>query len=412
MEYYTFLLPLALILIVSKILMKVCERFSIPTVIGMLLAGVIVGLINYIPGQDILNDTTLVGVGFIAKIGVILIMFSAGIETDLSSIKSIGLPAIFITLAGVVFPMGLGFLVATLCNGGFGALESTDILLENLFYGVILTATSVSVSVATLKELGKLNSKVGTTIVAAAIIDDILGVIVLSVVIALKGNTEMAATNPWIVILKTVIYFVFVFIIAGIIRKFFEWLDKKYHHHRLLVIFATSLCFISAYISEKFFGIADITGAYILGLILSSYNDTQYIEKKTEVLSYMIFVPVFFGNVGISIKFTDMNLDMLLFGICFIIAGMVGKVVGCGGVSLLCRHNLSDSLKIGGGMMARAGVALVCAQKGVEYGVIGSSIMPFILILIMVTSFATPIILGMLYRYDEKVALKQATSKA
>ena len=124
MEYYEILLPLALLLVASKLFMKLCARINIPSVVGMLLAGVFVGLIQYIPGQDILNTTSLTGLGFIAKIGVILIMFSAGIETDLGQIKKVGGPAVIITLAGVVCPMALGFVVAVLCHGGFAALTT------------------------------------------------------------------------------------------------------------------------------------------------------------------------------------------------------------------------------------------------------------------------------------------------
>lgn len=410
MEFYTFLLPLALLLIVSKVLMKICERFNIPTVIGMLLAGILVGLINYIPGQDILNDASLTGIGFIAKIGVILIMFSAGLETDLKSIKSVGVPVIFITLAGVIVPMALGFVVVTLFHGGFAALDSRLIAI-NLFYGVILTATSVSVSVATLKEFGKLNTKVGTTIVAAAILDDILGIVVLSIVLALNGDASGAAASPAIVIIKTVLYFIVVAMVAFVAKKFFAWLNKKYDHHRLVPIISLGFCFIMSYLSERVFGIADITGAYIVGLMLSSNPGNEYINRKSDILSYMIFVPIFFGNVGISIRFSEMNMDMMLFGVLFVIVGMVGKIVGCGGASLLCRYNMSDSLKVGIGMMSRAEVALICAQKGVEYGLIDNSIMPFILILIVVTSFATPIFLGKIYNYDAKKAELQAVSK-
>jgi Kef-type K+ transport system membrane component KefB len=355
MEYYLVLLPAALLLVASKVLMKLCERINLPSVIGMLLAGVLVGLINYIPGQDILTDASLEGIGYFAQIGVVLIMFSAGLETNLVQIKQIGGPAVVITFAGVIVPMGLGFLVATLFNGGFAAMTSNDVLLTNLFYGTVLAATSVSVSVATLRELGKLNSKVGNTIVAAAILDDIVGIVVLSIVLALKNNGT----------------------VVGL-----------------------ALCFLIAYVSERYFGIADITGAYIVGLILSTNPDCRYIDRKTEILGYMIFVPLFFGNIGLSTQFSNLNAGMLLFGGLFIITGMIGKVIGCGGASLLCKYSLKDSFRVGVGMMARAEVALVTAQKGVEYGIIDTSIMPFIVLLIVITSFVTPIALQSSYKKE------------
>ncbi|NLI53887.1 MAG: cation:proton antiporter [Clostridiales bacterium] len=403
MEYYLVLLPAALLLLISKLLMKLCERINLPSVVGLLVAGLVVGLINYIPGQDILTDASLEGIGYFAQIGVILIMFSVGLETKVQQIKEIGGPAIIVTLAGVIVPMGLGFLVAVWCTGGFAELTQ-DKLLAAIFYGTISTATSVSVSVATLKELGKLNTKVGNTIVAAAILDDIVGIIVLSIVLALKNGNSVEVANPWIVILKMVAFFVIVALLASFISKGFHKLDLRFPHHRLIPIISLSLCFIVAYVSERYFGIADITGAYIVGLILSTNPDCQYIGRKTEILGYMIFVPLFFGNIGITTQFTNFNMNMLLFGVLFIVSGMLGKIIGCGGAALACRYSLKDSFKVGIGMMARAEVALVTAQKGVEYGIIDTSIMPFIVLMIIITSFVTPIMLHKAYHKEKHMA--------
>lgn len=398
MEVYEILLPLAIILVVSKVLMKGCEKIRFPAVIGMLLSGILVGLIRYIPGQTVLTATGMEGLAFFAKIGVILILFTAGLETDLQKIKSIGGPAVVITVAGVAVPMALGFLVATLCNGGFGALTK-ETMLQNLFYGTILTATSVSVTVATLREAGKLDSKVGTTIVAAAIIDDILGIVVLSFVLALKGD-DAATAGPAIVVIRTLLYFVAVAIVAFLASKFFTVLDRHFEHHRLVPIMGIAFCFIIAYASEKWFGIADITGAYIVGLILSGNKDSQYIDRKADIMGYMLFVPIFFANIGISTEFSDISVSFLAFGALFILAGMVGKFLGCGAAALACGYKPQDAARVGLGMMARAEVALVTAQKGVEYGVIHSSIMPFVVALILITSFVTPLLLHASYRRE------------
>lgn len=407
-DYYIILLPLALILIFSKIFMKICKKLNLPSVIGMIVAGLLIGLISYIPNQDILNETTQEGLGFLSKIGAILILFSAGLETDLKQIKSVGGPAVIITIAGVVVPMGLGFLVATLCNGGFANLTH-DALLTNLFYGTILTATSVGITVQTLREMGKLNSRVGSTIVAAAIIDDVLGIIVLSFVLAFKGN-GVEAVNPWIVVLKTIGYFAVIAVLSFVASKAFKWLDKRFEHHRLVPIFSLAFCFIIAYLSEKYFGIADITGAYIVGLILSTNNESGYIERKTDILSYMLFVPVFFANIGISTKFEAISGSFVLFGCLFIIAGIIGKLIGCGIAAKCCKYSFSDSVKIGVGMMARAEVCLVTASKGA--GIIDNNIMPFIVILIIVTSLLSPIFLKLIYNHDKKKEEKLQLNEA
>lgn len=404
MDYYVVLLPLGIILVVSKLLSKFCRKVNLPQVIGMLLAGVLIGVLNYIPtvGEFVLSPTAVTGLGFFAKIGVILIMFAAGLDIDIKQIRVIGVPAILITMVGVAVPMVLGFGVAQLCMPQNG-------IAANLFYGSILTATSVSVTVATLQELGRLNSKVGSTVVAAAILDDIIGIIVLSVVSSLGGTSSAGQSDVLWVIIKTVLFFIAAIVVGLGASKLFTWIEKKFPHHRLLPILSVALCFLFAYSSEMIFGIADITGAFVAGLVLSVNPEHSYIERRSDIMSYMIFTPVFFANIGITTQITSIDSGMILFGLLFIVAGLVGKVVGCGGTALLCRYGLKDSFRVGIGMMARAEVALVCAQKGVEIGMISSSIMPFIVVLIILSSFVTPILMRASYK-KELAAPKLSTS--
>ena len=404
MDYYVVLLPLGIILVVSKLLSKVCRKINLPQVIGMLLAGVLIGVLNYIPtvGEFVLSPTAVTGLGFFAKIGVILIMFAAGLDIDIKQIRVIGVPAILITMVGVAVPMVLGFGVAQLCMPQNG-------IAANLFYGSILTATSVSVTVATLQELGRLNSKVGSTVVAAAILDDIIGIIVLSVVSSLGGTSSVGQSDVLWVLIKTVLFFIAAIVVGLGASKLFTWIEKKFPHHRLLPILSVALCFLFAYSSEMIFGIADITGAFVAGLVLSVNPEHSYIERRSDIMSYMIFTPVFFANIGITTQITSIDSGMILFGLLFVVAGLVGKVVGCGGTALLCRYGLKDSFRVGIGMMARAEVALVCAQKGVEIGMISSSIMPFIVVLIILSSFVTPLLMRASYK-KELAAPKLSTS--
>ena len=404
MDYYVVLLPLGIILVVSKLLSKVCRKINLPQVIGMLLAGVLIGVLNYIPtvGEFVLSPTAVTGLGFFAKIGVILIMFAAGLDIDIKQIRVIGVPAILITMVGGAVPMVLGFGVAQLCMPQNG-------IAANLFYGSILTATSVSVTVATLQELGRLNSKVGSTVVAAAILDDIIGIIVLSVVSSLGGTSSAGQSDVLWVIIKTVLFFIAAIVVGLGASKLFTWIEKKFPHHRLLPILSVALCFLFAYSSEMIFGIADITGAFVAGLVLSVNPEHSYIERRSDIMSYMIFTPVFFANIGITTQITSIDSGMIWFGLLFIVVGLVGKVIGCGGTALLCRYGLKDSFRVGIGMMARAEVALVCAQKGVEIGMISSSIMPFIVVLIILSSFVTPILMRASYK-KELASPKLSTS--
>ena len=428
-EPYTLLLPIALILIFAKIFAIICKKIGLPQVIGFLLSGLFVGLIILIPGQTIFNyettnqtGGTLGGLDDLAKIGVVLIMFSAGMETDLRQIKASGLSSLVITLLGVLVPFGLGAGIAF-------AFFPTNEVWTNLFYGVILTATSVSITVAVVKELGRLETKVGSAIISAAILDDIIGIIFMSLIIGLgkSGSTtesvlpfNLTTNNTGLDIFCLILFMVgfFVFAIgAGIvIRLIFKWLDKKWPVHRRLPIFALGVCFLYSYVAEMVFGVADITGAYIAGIIIgsSSQGAKTYIDNRAEIPTNYLFGPIFFANIGLmmfkeNLDFSDYK--FVIFGILFVILGMLGKVIGCGGGALLTKSNFKDSLKIGIGMMARAEVVIVTASKGITVGLIEPNIMPFILILIIATSFLTPIFLKLLYKNDPPVIENKELSR-
>lgn len=426
----SLLLPLALILLLSKLLQMGCKKIKMPQVVGMLLAGIIIAFVDKIPGLNLLDDSARAGIKFLAEIGVVLIMFSAGLGTNLNSIKSSGVSAIIVTSLGVIVPMGLGFLVAGLFNGFGGTITLEDGLTvsktwSNLFYGVILTATSVSVTVATLKEMHRLNGKAGTIIISAAILDDIIGVIVLSVILSLSGagssggntlGSIMCHNDVVAVLLNVLFFFIFTIGIGVGIHYLFKYLNKKKPHTRRLPIFGLAFCFFMAFAAEKFFGVADITGAYFAGLALAGIghhinpirdelaDDTSdYIERKSDVLSYMIFSPIFFANVGINADFSGLKASMIGFGCCYILAGLLGKVIGCGIGAKITGNHFKDSIRIGIGMMARAEVALICANKGIDAGLVDSGMSTFIVIMIIVSSFVTPLILKLTYKNENPV---------
>ena len=381
---------------VSKFFQIVCRKIKFPIVVGMLLSGVLLAFIKLIPNQFVFSPTVMEGLEFLSKIGVVLIMFEAGLETDTNQIKSCGVSSIIITLLGVIFPMGLGFLVS------FLFFKDASIW-THLFYGTILTATSVSVTIATLKELGKLNSKVGTSIVSAAIIDDILGVIILSVIVSLSSSSSGGLDILW-VILKTIGFFAFSALMGFLIRLIFRWIEKRHPHAQRLPIFSLAVCFLFAYIAEAVFSIADITGAFIAGLILSKLKNHDYIDRRAEQASYMLFSPIFFAMIPINNMFSDsastIDGKFVLFGILFIVAGIAGKLIGCGLGGIFSKYSIKDSYRVGLGMMARAEVCLVCATKGIDAGLVDSNIMFFIIILILITSFITPLLLKLSYKNE------------
>lgn len=396
-EYFEILLPLALILLLGKLFSLMGKKLGLPQVVGMIIAGIILGLIKYIPNQTIFTSYTLEGLSFLAKIGVILIMFSAGLGTDLKQFKTCGIPSIIITALGVIFPMVFGFLIASAFNGGFKDMSSHTVI-SNLFYGTILAATSVSITVAALKELGKLNTKVGTSIISAAILDDIIGVILLSLFVSLDNGNGVG--NIGIIIGKMIGFFAAAAAVGIAVHFLLNLIEKRYPHTRRLPIIGFAVCFFFAYAAEKWFGVADITGAFVAGIIISTVKEHEYIDRKVEVSNYMIFGPVFFANIGITADFTGISGTMVGFGFAFIAAGILGKVLGCGLGSLMCRFSVKDSLRVGVGMMVRAEVVLVCTQKGVDNGLVDPSILPFVLILIILTTLLTPLILKLLYKGD------------
>ena len=439
---YKILWPLVLLLLLSKVFALVLGKIKVPQVIAYLLAGLVVGLIYLIPNQNILTEYTVTdGLSFFSKVAVILIMFSAGIETDIKKVKSVGLASFFIALMGVLVPMFLTFLVAFIIDkttGGSLHLENSSVnpIYTELYYGVILTATSVSVTVATLKELGKLDSKIGSALVSAAIIDDIIGIIVLSLVISLASssnnqagsdfasmlfrllpeNIQTPAMNIVFILLFMIIFFALTFGAGFFIRKLFNYLGTKFPHHIRITILSLAFCFIWSYLAE-FFNIADITGAYLMGLILSSTVAHGYIDHRAETTCNYLFAPVFFGNIAMGMYQSNFDFSnpkfvtFMIFGIVWIFLGLLGKVLGSGLAGLCFKFGFHGSLIVGFGMMARAEVLIVCAEKGISAGIVSDNIMPFCLLLILISSFATPIFLKLAYRSldkaEERMKLKE-----
>lgn len=412
MEIFELLLPLALVIAIAKVLGLAMRRIGLPEVVGMLIAGILLGLIQLIPGQEIfVEGGTLKGISFIAEIGVILIMFTAGLETDLNLFKKVGAPSIVITSLGVLVPLGLGFVVACTFNpeGGFAQLGNHEVLLSNIFYGCILCATSVSLTVATLKEMGRLQSKVGATVLAAAILDDIIAVVIISVVVSIKETGVASATDILITIAKIIGFFIAALLLGVLSLRILMILSQRRPRSHRLPIFAIALCFFYSYAAQKWFGVADITGAYVAGLVLSTAAARNYIDRRIEISTYLFFEPIFFANIGIGMigklagASSSFNTIWIGFGVVYIVIALISKIIGCGIGALAFKYGIKDSLRTGIGMMARAEVALVCANIGIEEGLISVNIMPFVIILIIVSSMLVPALLKLSYKHEPPI---------
>lgn len=399
MDKLMILKNLAIIIICAKSLALLSRRLKAPQVVGEIIAGLILGpsLLGWIKPNDFLSG--------IAEIGVILLMFSAGLETDLNQLKKTGVKATLIACAGVFVPL-IGGTILYMCFYGFSSF-GTDEFFHALFIGTILTATSVSITVQALKELGKLTDEVGTTILSAAIIDDVIGILVLTLVISFREPSS----NIGDVILRTVGFFILAFIVGIILYKIMKWLDNKYPHTQRIPIIGLALALALSYIAEKYFGIADITGAYVAGIILSSLKDSKYIDRKMDVNSYMIFGPVFFVSIGLQTDMKALDMTILLFSLGFVLVGLITKIIGCGLMSRLCGYKGLETLKIGVGMMTRGEVALIVSKKGLEVGMLDSKYFTSVILLIISSSILTPIILKLLYSKDESSSNQGSSDK-
>ena len=379
---------LAIVLIAAKGMGLVARKCKIPMVAGEIIAGLLIGpmLLGWVYPSD--------SIKLIAEIGVLLLMFEAGLDTDLKELVKTGPKALAIASAGVFIPLTLGTIMY-MCIYGFSPLGSAEFY-KALFIGCIMTATSVGITVEVLKELGKLKGRVGTTILSAAIIDDVIGIVVLTFVIGLSGSGANAA-KPSEVVIKTVLFFAFAVVVGILLYHVFKLIDKRWPHTRRLPILGLALCFAFAYIAETFFGIADITGAFVAGIILCSIEDADYIYQKMDISSYMLFGPVFFVKIGLE---TDLSGVGSMIGLCvaFVIVSLVGKIIGCGFTAKVCKFTWPDSLKIGIGMMTRGEVALIVTNKGLSAGLIDATYYAPVILLIICSSILTPILLKILFQ--------------
>lgn len=398
MKTYEILRDLAIIIIAAKFFGLIARKCKAPQVVGEILAGVIIGpaLLNLVSQTDM--------VAYLAEIGVILLMFSAGLATNLRELLKTGPQALLVACCGVFIPL-IGGSLLYMCFYGFMPWGSNEFY-KAVFIGVILTATSVSITAETLKEMGKISTKIGTLIMSAAIIDDVIGIIVLTFVIGFKDTSA----QPGMVVLKTVLFFAFALVVGFISYKIFKIIDKKYPHTRRIPIAGLAFCFAFSFIAEQFFGVADITGAYVAGIILCSLSDSSYIERKIDINSYMLFGPIFFSSIGMKTSFVGIDSSIIWFSIGFVLVGLLTKIIGCGLMTKAFKYSWNDSLKVGIGMMTRGEVALIVAQRGLNFELLDSKYFTCVIMLIIFSSVMTPIFLKILYSKEKAVSENKETT--
>lgn len=385
---YSYLISLAIILLSTKVLGLATKRVKLPQVVGALLAGLLLGpaCTGIITSTDFLSE--------VSEIGVIVLMFVAGLETDVVELKKTGKASFIIALLGVLVPLGGGFFLAHMFNEGDMTL-GTSRFLQNMFIGIIMTATSVSITVETLKELGKLSTKAGNAILGAALIDDILGIVALTII----TSAASSSVNIGVVLLKIVAFFV-VGSAASVAFHigFKKWVASSDSDLRRFVIISFAFCLLMAYSAEEFFGVADITGAFIAGVAISGNLRIHYITSRFETLSYMLLSPVFFASIGLKVVLPAMTTKIVIFAILLVVMALLTKVLGCGLGAKICGYSNEECVQIGVGMISRGEVALIVANKGIAAGLMSTDLFGPVVIMVIATTILTPVLLKIVFK--------------
>jgi Kef-type K+ transport system membrane component KefB len=358
----------------------------------------------------------------LAEIGVLFLMFMAGLETDLVMMKRVGKVAFWAAMGGVIVPFFLGLFVTMLMLPQHGIYAA-------VFAGSILCATSVSISAQTLKELGALTSKEGTTILGAAVIDDVLGIIVLSLVIAFnpgspaggeafpklyqiltgfigRGMSEPAADVAGIALLVTcmaLFFFLFYFFGARFFDRILTWAESLPVSEPKLA-FAIALGFIFAWGAEYIGAVAAITGTYFAGVLIGQTSHRHEITEKLGILTYSFLVPIFFINIGLEANARVLAGNMLWFTILIVIVAIGGKVVGCLFGARWSGFNRAESVRVGIGMISRGEVGLIVASVGLSSGIIGKDVFSAMIIMVLATTLTTPVLLRFVFPREPKPA--------
>ena len=399
---YSYLLVLAAILLTTKLLGLFSRWVRLPQVLGALVAGVILGpVVNAIVGWSTVDGffSQAAGsdqlFGMLSELGVIVLMFGAGLETDVQEMKKCGKASLIIAVIGVITPLIFG------AGASYFFIDdpnSQERLLKSIFIGVVLTATSVSITVETLKELGKLNTPASNAILGAAIIDDVLGIIALTIITSFKSKD----VNIWFVLIKIVLFFIFAAVLGFIMLKIYKWMNKHTSRDsRRHVIIAFAYCLVSSFVAEVFFGVADITGAYVAGLVLSMTNRKRYLVNRFSTLSYMLLSPIFFACIGLTIEMPELTVSLLIFAILITIVAVATKLFGCALGGKICGYSTRECFQIGAGMISRGEVALIVAKKGESCGLMDPKLFGPLVIVVVLTTIIAPIILKILFAKDK-----------
>lgn len=389
----TYLAELFVILLLTKIAAHYSVKLKMPSVIGELLVGIVIGpaMLNWI------HPTTFIN--YFSELGVIVLMFIAGLEGDLKLLIKYWAPALTVATLGVIVPTGTAFL---LCHNLFNFSVKASV-----FMGLVLSATSVSITIQVLKEMHRLNTRAGAIICGAAVADDIICVILLGIASSIYGTSQHESI--WLMVLKMFLFFVIVLLIGKFIVHKFLSIFQDLNATESDTAGAMILCFGTAALAVMM-GMSDVLGAYFAGLAISETDFEDHLEDKIEPIGYAVFIPVFFVSIGLQISFKGMQND-IIFIILLIITAILGKQIGCGLAAKMFHLSWTESNVVGAGMVSRGEMALVVANVALSSHLIDQNHYTAMILVTVITTLVAPLILKLfILKSNKKFAAKDAVS--
>ena len=385
---YKYLLDIGLIIVVVKIFTLITQKIKMPKVLGGLIAGIVLGpaVLNIVQNSTILEA--------LSKFGIILIMFLAGMETSIKKFIANSNKYIIIAVIGVIIPLILGT--------GISLIYAQD-LKTNLFFGMAITATSVSITVETLIEMKKIKSSVGLAILGAGVVDDIIGILFLTIVMN-SGNLQISTFAT--MILKITLFFGMAITLGLLLFKVFEKIERKDTKVEQMPTYSIAFALLLAYIAERL-GVSGIIGAYIAGLVIGNTEKGRKVKGKVDLVVHMVFSPIFFSSVGLNLTTFHFSQSVWLFILLFTTVTIISKIIGNGIGAKICGYTNDKAVQIGIGMATRGEVALIMANEAKKLALINEEIFSIIIITVLLVTMITPILLHYSFKTKEN---KEATA--
>lgn len=374
-----FIAVLAGLLLLTQIVAHLCRRVEVPEVIGQILVGILVGpaMLNWVHLDSMMNE--------FQEIGVIILMFIAGLESDLSLLKKYLRPAIIVAVVGVIVPVA----VMSPASYLFGFTK-----LESIFIGVIFSATSVSISVAVLREFKRLDSREGATILGAAVADDIIGVVMLSIMISVINGSKGGghSSQPlWQVLLLQLLFFGGTYLLVRWLAPYLMHLSERLLTVASPSVMAMIICLGMAAIAD-YVGLSGAVGSFFAGIAVANTHRKETIDRSFIPIGYALFIPLFFVSVGLNMRFDNIQRS-LVFVIVMTVLACLTKLVGCGAGAKLSGFNMASSYVVGSGMVARGEMALITAQIGYEAHLLSTMYYSDVITVIILATILAPFML-------------------